>query len=397
MISRVSGLACRLCDGSNLAECFVLDSAPYSVERLLTKAQLADDRPIRLSVQRCSGCGHVQLMHDMPPSFYDEYEMAVSYSPAFNEYLESLAIDFQTMFDLRDESVVEIGCGDGTFLEHLTSIGLNPVGVEPSRPFRLAAIKKGLVVHNAYIDQSHPAPGGPYPALICRQVLEHIPSVFGFLSGIRDSLNEDGVGLIEVPRLEKAVRESRFYDFFPDHLSYFSEATLARACERAGLDVVELRPTMREEYNTAFVRRRSNVEDARHDQSYSTVDLADLDDLAHAIIETTVAVRSFMEECRQLGCRVAVWGAGGKGVCALAVTQIDDFAYIVDSDPRKQGLYLPVSHYCVYPPSRLNEDPVDVVLVTALAHIDEIARELRELYGFSGVAVALGRAIQQVV
>ena len=94
---------------------------------------------------------------------------------------------------------------------------------------------------------------------------------------------------------------------------------------------------------------------------------------------------------------MALWGSGGKGVSALAVAGISADhgpAYVVDSDSRKQALYMPVSHFKVYPPERLNYDPVDVVLVTALAHIDEIIEVLRTEFQFGGEILALGTTLE---
>ena len=105
-------------------------------------------------------------------------------------------------------------------------------------------------------------------------------------------------------------------------------------------------------------------------------------------------LRQFMASCRQAGQRVAIWGAGGKGVASMAVAQIKDVAYVIDSDPYKHGLYTPVCHIPIVPPSHLRTDPVDAIILTALAYKAEILRELREHLQFTGVIAVLGTRLE---
>jgi len=317
----------------------------------------------------------------MPSDFYDDYEMAFTFSPGFLDYLSDLRDQFLEFFGPPSGRVLEIGCGDGTFLQAFKKKGFDVVGVEPSLPFREQALAKGLDVHNCYILADSPAPGGPYDAVVTRQVLEHVFDPSGFLAGFTQSLKRGGTGLIEVPSLEQSIENGRFFDFFPDHVNYFSSSTLSRACSASGLEVLEIRRTFKGEYLSAFVRRPSASK------------LAKMSDLAKASISDTLR---FLDEEKSAGKRIAVWGGGGKGTSALAAMNWDGIAYVVDSDPRKQGLFLPVSHHQVLSPDHLLEDPVETVLITALAHHDEIIHDLINRFQFAGTIATLGLRIEIV-
>jgi putative ubiquitin-RnfH superfamily antitoxin RatB of RatAB toxin-antitoxin module len=112
--------------------------------------------------------------------------------------------------------------------------------------------KGGLVVAGS------DAPGLDWAFAQCpdfgREVFEHVPDPNDFLAGVRASLTDDGVGLVEVPSLEQALEHHRFYDFFPDHVNYWSVATLGRALERNGFLVLEVTRGMNGEYLQASVR-----------------------------------------------------------------------------------------------------------------------------------------------
>jgi hypothetical protein len=74
----------------------------------------------------------------------------------------------------------------------------------------------------------------------------------------------------------------------------------------------------------------------------------------------------------------------------LAATQARGVSLLVDSDPHKQGRYTPGSGLLVEPVERLTSAPVDVVVVTAMAYVDEIVGQLRDGVGFTGPVYRLG-------
>jgi len=216
---------------------------------------------------------------------------------------------------------------------------------------------------------------------VTRQVLEHVPDPHDFLQGIRRSLAPGAAGLVEVPSLEQALQYQRFYDFFPDHLNYFSMRTLRLALEMNGFAVDALERGMEDEYHVAFVRLDLSPENARLQEHTDRI---------------VAEVRGFLCEERAAGRRVAVWGSGGKGIAAMAVARAEGIAYVVDSDPHKHGRFTPVTHFPIVPPQRLKTEPVDTVLVTALAYRSEILRELFGPLGFSGRVAVLGPHLEIV-
>jgi SAM-dependent methyltransferase len=370
---------CRLCGSEDLALAFTLQRAPHDVSYLLTAEQAERDAPIRLDVWRCVACGHVQLAQDPEPSYYDDYLMTVSHSAQMRAYQREQAAAFVERFGLRGRRVVEVGCGDGNYLTILRHLGVEAIGNEPSARFREAAAEAGHDVLPGYVTAGSPVPGGPYDAFVTRQVFEHVPDPNDFLAGVRASLTDDGVGLVEVPSLEQALEHHRFFDFFPDHVNYWSVSTLGRALERNGFLVLDITRGMNGEYLQAVVRVDAH---------------RDLPALAASIDATRVALTELLERCAAEGRRVAAWGSGAKGLTSLAEVDAQGLLYVIDSDPHKQGRLTPVTHLPVVGPERLAEEPVDVILLTALAYRDEIVGQLRGELGFTGTIAVLGAPVE---
>jgi hypothetical protein len=230
-----------------------------------------------------------------------------------------------------------------------------------------------------YVVRGKPLPGAPFDAFVTRQVLEHVSDPNDFLQGIRDNLTPSGVGLVEVPSLEQAMEQGRFYDFFADHLNYFSAVTLRHALERNGFTVTEVSRGMNGEYNIALVQ---------------CAPAYDFGALQNTLGTLTSEVRTFIDNCRSAGKRVAIWGAGGKGITVMAVGQVTGVSYVIDSDLHKIGSFTPVSHIPIYGPEQLQKEPVEAVIVTALAYRDEVIKQLRDTLGFKGVVAVLGPTLQ---
>ena len=180
-------------------------------------------------------------------------------------------------------------------------------------------------------------------------------------------------------KYEKAIDDGRFYDFFTDHVNYFSLHTLGLAMAHNGFRVIDSSHGMFDEYNVLLVQ---------------AVQLPSLTDVQQAVSDLGGDLRAFLVEERRQGRKVCIWGAGGKGLSVLATTGIDSVDLMVDSDPFKQGLYTPVSHLLVDRPTREALSAIDVVVITAMAYRQEIERDLRSVYGFKGRVAVIGHRLE---
>jgi hypothetical protein len=101
-----------------------------------------------------------------------------------------------------------------------------------------------------------------------------------------------------------------------------------------------------------------------------------------------------VQDHHRQGRKVAVWGAGGKGLSVLASAGIRDLDLLIDSDPHKQGRYTPVSHLLVQEPTPQNIQAMDAIIITAMAYRNEIEATLRSQYGFQGQIAVLGHRLE---
>jgi SAM-dependent methyltransferase len=377
----MSPYTCRLCAHSTLARALVLERSPRNIQRLFRPDELHHDRSVELCVLSCEKCGLVQIEPLLEDEYYDDYLMGAPHSPQMQAYQRRQASQFVRDFQLQGKRVMEIGSGDGSYLGHLRAAGCEVSGIEPSVRSREIARSAGHRVEEGYVTADRRLQDAPFDAFVTRQVLEHVPDIHGFLTGIRRNLKPEAVGLVEVPSLEKALADRRYYDFFPDHVNYFSSRTLRLALEINGFEVLDVRPDMFDEYIVASVRNHSHP---------------DLGAVASTVDTLGAELRNFIDAYHARNEKVAIWGAGGKGLSVMAAAGIFDVDLLVDSDPVKQGLVTPVTHLRVEQPDALQQAGVSAVIITAMAYKNEIIQRLIKDLAFGGDIAALGHHLDMV-
>lgn len=351
---------CKVCNRNNSSIFIEFNKYPKTISYLFQNRESAIQDQAPISFLKCKFCQHVQIAKDMPQDFYDDYIMTVSHSPKMHNFQLEQADQFINKFKLKGKSILEAGCGDGNFSAILKDKGCIVFGNEPSHSFRQLALNKGLTVDDQFINENYTNPNAPFDAIVSREVMEHVPEPIDFLTNLRRILKPDGVILIEVPNFEKALRENRYYDMFPDHLSYFTKESLTAAMLISGYKDVEIEYGMDEEFIYAFAKN-NNVSNS---------------ELVLSVKQISVDFNKVNKDFKN----VVIWGAGGKGISALGSQEdVSKIKYVVDSDPFKQNKFLPSSGLLVKAPDDLfNDETVDLLIITNLAYTDEIIKILRE-------------------
>jgi cyclopropane fatty-acyl-phospholipid synthase-like methyltransferase len=363
--------ACRLCREPHLKVALTLDNMPRWNHRLISESEVKNDRGVTITVYRCPSCGFVMMPFGLAEKYYDDYVNAPSFSSQMKEFQDKQAKGFVEQFGLAGKPVLEIGCGDGNYLDALRRAGANVVGVEPSRAQREIAKSLGLSVEAGILTAERRLSNGPFDAFVTRQVLEHVPEVHDFLCGIRNNLKAGAAGLVEVPNLDKILADRRFFDFIPEHVNYFTPRTLRMTLEQAGFDVLEITPVMFDEALMALV-------------SLPEVKADGFERVASRATDLARQIASFIDEHKKRSEAVAIWGAGGKGLSLLAAADVSRVDALVDADPHKIGRFTPVSHLRVSSPDVLREHKIDAVIITAPTYHREILQILEDRYHFRG-------------
>lgn len=311
---------------------------------------------------------HGAIENFQPPSYYEDYVMTATYSDKMQRLQASQMARLVALHDGGcPNSFVEIGCGDGSFMKYAKQRVPRVCGIEASRRFAEEAAKSGQEVLVGFVGSEVLLTNEKFESFASRQVFEHLPDPLDVLIGIRRMLVPGAVGLIEVPNGQRALRLKRFFEFFPDHINYFSVNSLVALATDAGFNAVACHEAFDGDYLELWLRHEPDQ------AAWFSEMAADRARVCSTLIEK-------VKEAAGDGHHVAVWGCGAKTLSILATCRESlwgNILCVIDSDPHKHGLYVPNSPIPVVSPAVAADMKPDVVLVLALSYREEIADAAR--------------------
>ena len=139
-------------------------------------------------------------------------------------------------------NVVDLGCGDGSFMAELADRFV-PFGIEISTALAGSASERfgargGGVINAPCLDGLKGYADGFFSAATLRSYLEHEMHPAAVLKELHRALAPGGVAVVKVPNyasLNRRVMGRKWCGFrYPDHLNYFTPATLAAMAETCG-------------------------------------------------------------------------------------------------------------------------------------------------------------------
>ena len=142
---------------------------------------------------------------------YDsDYHNEQALSPAFQAHLQQVSAII--LKHLSGDSLIEVGCGKGYFLEALQALGCRITGLDPAYEGSNPSILK------QYFDAGTGLSG---EGIVLRHVLEHVRDPVGFLGNIRAANGGRGKIYIEVPCFDWICDRRAWFDIFYEHVNYF--------------------------------------------------------------------------------------------------------------------------------------------------------------------------------
>lgn len=334
---------------------------------------LCDDKSVDLYLFQCRHCGLIQLAND-PVYYYRDVIRAASVSDEMHEFRVGFYSDFLDKYGLRGKKIIEIGAGNGEFMQFMSEAGGNVYGVENNEYSVTACVEQGLDVEKWFPDKgSSRINCGPFDGFYIMNFLEHIPEPDIFLETIADNLNTDAIGLIEVPNTDMILKHGMFSEFMLDHLMYFTKDSLTGLLCNNGFDVLECNSVWHDYCLSAVVRKRN----------LNT--MSEFSNIQKKIINE---INEYIDSFKDKDCKVAVWGAGHQSLAVISMSNISDkIEFVIDSADFKQNRYTPGSHCIVVSPKALNNTNIDAILVMAASYSDEVSRIIKAEYPEINIAI----------
>ena len=214
----------------------------------------------------CESCGFIHVVPIPSAEELADYYRTKFYEDSKPDYFVKaerdrnwLNIDYDMKLVMLDEAleaslehaesprrILDIGSGPGHFLVRAKRQGWAALGLEASPAAVEFARSLGADVHEGYFDGTGMDDLGKFEAIHMQHVLEHAPDPVQLLSGLRELLRPGGAVCVEVPNDFSVVQEvlhcrmgfPAWWVAPPEHLNYFSKASLGELLTRSGFSAV---------------------------------------------------------------------------------------------------------------------------------------------------------------
>jgi len=334
----------------------------------------------------CPRCGFISnVVFDPSKHEYSQrYEETQGFSPTFQAFHRALATRLIEDYNLRDKTVIEIGCGKGEFLTLLCELGNNTgVGFDPAyvEERNASPAKDRMSFIQDFYSERYSHVHGDF--VVCKMTLEHIPNVREFIGTVRRSLGDRRTTRVffQIPNMIRIFREAAFWDIYYEHCSYFSPGALARLFRACDFEVLNIETQYADQYLMieAMPGARGDGHPLPLEETPETV-LEEVRAFMPRAVQVISGWRKRIEDLHTAGKRVVIWGGGSKGVTFLTTLEVaDEVAYAVDVNPYRSGTFLGRTGHEIVAPEFLASYRPDAVIVMNPVYCGEIQDDLNRL------------------
>lgn len=281
---------------------------------------------------QCDQCGFVfNAVFDPDLLKYTEaYDSSRGQSVFVQKHLNEVT-DFTTAGLPERPRILEIGCGDGSFLAGLHQrLGGESEGFDVT--CRTGTPVPGLKLYGRHFHPEIEAKG--YDLVLMRHVLEHIPRPGDFIEALAVSgtVRPGGRLVVEVPDLAWIIDNQAFFDITYEHCNYFDAGSLSRLLAKAGFASIKIMRVFGEQYLLASaIFDPESIGEGKY-----PLNLYSFSGLEKSQKDWVYRIKHAEFPC--------VWGASGKGCLALAALNVDilnQISHVIDTNSKKQGYFMP--------------------------------------------------------
>lgn len=217
---------CPLCSHNALShmECSAADASAEGQTvsiRTCPGCHFAWQWPLERTAQQSSAFFQAEYEGERKSSYFDK---------ELRSKISQLQLDFLAELGIEQNTLIDIGCGDGTFATEAAKKGWKALGLDPAIPPGMqekAALVPNLHLMNGTMDGLDPR--AKFMCVTLWDVVEHLPDPEPVLKKAWDLLAPGGWLVLETGNYQSAERllsGRHWWAWQLDHRWYFSPATL---------------------------------------------------------------------------------------------------------------------------------------------------------------------------
>ncbi len=229
-----------------------------------------------LDLVLCSRCRLLQLKHSVPgDAMYQNYWYRSGTNQTMKNALADIASRAEKLMHLREgDSVLDIGCNDGTLLASYATPGLFKIGFDPAENLAVYSRKVADKVKVGFFDGAaflqDPDLQSRRPKVVTSIAMFYdLEEPRKFVSSIKEVMHPDGLWIIQMSYLPLMLEQNDFGNICHEHLEYYSLQALEYLLALDDFEVVdaELNDVNGGSFRI-YIRDRGSNEQVLGDENY---------------------------------------------------------------------------------------------------------------------------------
>lgn len=392
--------SCRICGNKELVPCINIgeqylssifpDSLDY--REILKKYPLEIVQCLKIND---SQCGSLQLSFDFDLSkMYEDYPYTSGSNTSMNKILQNVANSGRSLGILEEgDTVLDIGCNDGTLLSFFERENLNLIGIDPAQNIESRVNSERFIrVKDFFTSKNFNEVSRDKAKLVFSiAMFYHLHDPVKFCRNMESILDDNGVAIIQMAYLPAMIKTNMYDNIVHEHTGYYGTQNMKWILERANLEPfdVELndvyggsfRVFAKKQGNLNFKPSRKLQKNLEGEISEGIFNPKTYSDFMVRISKTKEDLRRTIKEIKEDDKKIWIYGASTKGntiiqFCDIGLDSIDAAA---DSNPFKFGKYMIGSDIPIVNEEALKQQRPDYLLALPYSFVDAFRQREREL------------------
>ncbi len=388
----------------------ILSLGEHYVSNFLAPGE-ADGTKAPLELALCRRCHLLQLKHTVPAEhMYRNYWYRSGTNKTMRDALADIANTGEQLIHLQDgDSVLDIGCNDGTLLASYETGGLYKIGFDPAENLVSLSRQVADCVVPSFFEaeafRRDPSLAARRPKLVTSIAMFYdLDDPKRFVSDVKAVMHPEGLWIVQMSYLPLMLKTNEVGNICHEHLEYYSLQSFEYLLDLFDLEIVDVSLN---DVNggslRAYIRQRGADKTVFGDATYRGLaaervralrdeeiklglrDTRAYTEFAFWVERIKVDVVGFIQDKVRQGQRVYVYGASTKGNTVLQYFGLDHtlITAAAERNPDKWGLVTVGTHIPIVSEAEARAAKPDYFLVLPWHFLEEFQAREKE-YLLSG-------------
>ncbi|MDC0402526.1 class I SAM-dependent methyltransferase [Candidatus Pelagibacter sp.] len=317
--------------------------------------------------------------------FNEKYAHRASASLTMRVAYKNLANKIKKKFNPK--SILEIGSNDGVFIKHFSDI--KNIGVEPCKNLAVITNKLKIKTYDKFwsikLSDKIINENRKFDVIYSANTISHIHDLEETFLAISNSLNQNGIFILEDPSLLEVLKKTSYDQFYDEHAYVFSITALKNITIKSGLEIfnIEKLKTHGGSNRVYFKKKNTKIKISKNvfnhlknEKNYGIGKLETYQKFALKVKKSKKKLLKIFKKLKSKNKVIIGYGATYKSSTVLNYCKINQkyIKYFLDTTPTKMGKYTPGSHIPIIKYNGIPEN-VDYVFLGAWNFKDEIFKK----------------------